>query len=74
MGLQGRMEGGRGEEGGGGLRFLLVFPGRAFVWVLRLQAFLYILLGPLICFGSVWRAGHEANYLSKGKSEPNEPH
>lgn len=30
-------------------------------------------LGPLICFGSVWWAGHEANYLLKGKSEPNEP-
>ena len=33
-----------------------------------------ILLGSLICFGSVWWAGHEANYLLKGKSEPNEPH
>lgn len=31
-------------------------------------------LGSLICFGSVWWAGHEANYLLKGKSEPNEPH
>lgn len=30
--------------------------------------------GSLICFGSVWWAGHEANYLLKGKSEPNEPH
>lgn len=33
----------------------------------------YTPLGPLICFGSVWWAGHEANYLLKGKSEPNEP-
>lgn len=33
-----------------------------------------ILLSSLICFGSVWWAGHEANYLLKGKSEPNEPH
>lgn len=33
-----------------------------------------ILLGSLICFGSVWWAGQEANYLLKGKSEPNEPH
>lgn len=33
-----------------------------------------ILLGSLICFGSVWWAGHGANYLLKGKSEPNEPH
>lgn len=32
------------------------------------------LLGSLICFGSVWWAGHKANYLLKGKSEPNELH
>lgn len=34
----------------------------------------FILLGSLICFGSVWWAGHEANYLLKGKSQANEPH
>lgn len=28
----------------------------------------------LICFGSVCWAGHGANYLLKGKSEPNKPH
>lgn len=30
--------------------------------------------GSVICFGSVCWAGHGANYLLKGKSEPNEPH
>lgn len=48
-------------------------PGHACVCIC-LQTFLYILLGSLICFGSVWWAGHKANYLLKGKSEPNEPH
>lgn len=31
-----------------------------------------ILLGTLICFGSVQWAGHKANYVLKGKSDPNE--